>query len=126
KRFLYVADMRLAFRAWEASQLELMEELLQSQVPRPGQLDLRSWEWDYLQALRHRELATLPPRARLMALSPDGLRLATVAMEPKKAGENRQETGKVCDLGTIGGAVPIKVWDALTGRELFTLPGHRG
>ncbi len=69
-----------------------------------GQPDLRGWEWYYLNSLCHGEGLTLlgnGQRVNELAASPDGFRLAACYQD---------------------GAV--RIWDVLSGKELFTL--HRG
>ncbi len=66
--------------------------------------DLRGWEWYYLKRLYEAPLLTLPTHQDdgAVAFSPDGSRLA--ASGPDQT---------------------IKVWDVGTGKEVFTLRGHR-
>jgi eukaryotic-like serine/threonine-protein kinase len=68
--------------------------------------DLRGWEWHYLNALCHQDVLTIRADTNELwsvAWSPDGSRLATG--------------------GTEG---VVKIWDALSGRQLASLRGHTG
>ena len=80
---LYVADMGVAFHAWEAGSIVSARELLERQRPGPGQRDLRTFEWRYLFGLtRPKELLTLTsssPSIWGSAISPDGRLLAAGA-----------------------------------------------
>src|SRR4029077_6575634 len=66
--------------------------------PRTGQTDLRGWEWDYL--LGHCHILYHPTQFGIFYWSPDGRQFAA----------QRQNGVKICD--------------AATGQELFTLPGQ--
>jgi eukaryotic-like serine/threonine-protein kinase len=106
-RRLYVADMRLAQRAWDDSDMGRLHELLEGQRPeRTGGIDPRGFEWDYWWRQSHRELLALKGHAagiRSVVFSPDGRRLATGSDDHT-----------------------VKVWDATTGKETLTLEGHGG
>jgi WD40 repeat protein len=68
--------------------------------------DRRHWEWNYLKRQCHPELLTIAAHRaaiRSLAVSPDGRWIATAAESDE----------------------PIRIWDSETGRELWTLPGHR-
>jgi len=98
---LYVAHMRLAQHDWEQGQISRLHEMLDSHFPQPGQPDLRGWEWYYYLSLCHGEVATLfrsTAWAYSVAWSPDGTRLATSTTEDK-----------------------IRIWNAVTHREILTL-----
>jgi serine/threonine protein kinase/WD40 repeat protein len=100
KRTLYLNQIALADREWEANNLDRAEQVL-DECP----ADLRGWEWHYLKGRCQKQLLTLRGRQMYeyqVALSPDGKRLATASL--------------------IQGG---KVWDATTGRELvsFGKPG---
>jgi eukaryotic-like serine/threonine-protein kinase len=44
----YVADMNLVKQLWEEGNLNRAQQLLRSCIPRPGEMDLRGFEWRYL------------------------------------------------------------------------------
>ena len=104
-RRAYVADMGAAMRTAEmqAEMGGVVNLLTPWQDHKP---DLRGWEWYYLHGLCHQEVLTIQAETnelRSVAWSPDGMRLAT---------------------GGAEGAV--KVWDALSGRQLACTRGHTG
>ena len=101
----YVADMGAALRTadMQAEMGGVANLLAPWQNHKP---DLRGWEWYYLHGLCHPEVLTIKVETnelRSVAWSPDGTRLAT---------------------GGIEGAV--KIWDALSGRQLACLRGQTG
>lgn len=76
----YVAHMILAEQDWETANIGRMTELLSAHVPKPGEADLRGFEWYYLWRLCHSDPFTLKGHAGFVysvAFSPDGKRLAT-------------------------------------------------
>jgi eukaryotic-like serine/threonine-protein kinase len=101
-RLRYIADINLAHRDVQAGNLQSAYQRLQDLIPRgPGDPDFRYFEWEYLQALCHRELWTVEGGPAGPALfSPDWRRLA-------KGGSD----------GTL------RVWGAVTRRQLLSLPG---
>jgi hypothetical protein len=72
---LYAADMNLAAQALAAGNRGRALELLRNYRPRPGQEDLRGWEWRYLwKQCQGEELFTLTGhngRVVVLAFSPD-------------------------------------------------------
>jgi WD40 repeat protein/tRNA A-37 threonylcarbamoyl transferase component Bud32 len=109
QRTLYASHMNLAQHAWESGSIGRVEELLEQHRPKPGETDLRGFEWRYLYRLCHAELLTLEglsstsPADRKVAFSPDGKRLAVASNDNT-----------------------VKVWDTQTGRELLSLRGPTG
>jgi len=104
QRFLYVANMNAAKRAWDDARVGRMVELLELHRPQPGRPDLRNFEWFYLDRLCHSDLLTLKGHTNIVncvALSPDGKRLASASDDQT-----------------------VKVWDATSGQEMLTLKGH--
>lgn len=98
--YQYFHHVSLAHVGWQAGNLSQMEQLLEA-CPS----DRRHWEWNYLKRLSHTELLMLQegPRiwTRSVAYHPDGTHLASAHQDGV-----------------------VKIWDAVTGRLLRTLPGH--
>src|SRR5439155_7892420 len=110
RRTTYAAHMNLAKQAWDEASIPRMVELLEQHRPKPGEPDLRGFEWDYLYRLPHSDLLTLKGhtgRVWSVAYSPDGKRLASGSnplgntKQPSPAGE-------------------VKVWDTQTSQELLS------
>jgi serine/threonine protein kinase/WD40 repeat protein len=55
-RDLYISDMRLALKDWQAGELGRFESLLNRHQPMPDRPDLRGWEWYYLKSLLRAKL----------------------------------------------------------------------
>src|SRR5262249_40213077 len=103
RQLLYAAEMNLAGQAWEDAGTPRMMDLLNSQVPKPGQQDLRGFEWDYLWNLGNSELQSFRHGHTIASVSffPDNKRLVTSSDDPV-----------------------IRVWDIVTGQQVMALPGH--
>jgi WD40 repeat protein len=80
RRLLYASDMNLAQQALRLNNVGKARRLLDRHRPKPGELDLRGWEWRYLwQLTRASALATLTNRSVRgfsVSFSADGTRLA--------------------------------------------------
>jgi WD40 repeat protein/tRNA A-37 threonylcarbamoyl transferase component Bud32 len=81
RRLLYASDMNLAHQALELNNVGKARRLLDRHRPKPGEEDLRGWEWRYLwQLTRGSALVTLTNRPShqgfSVAFSPDGKTLA--------------------------------------------------
>ena len=88
RRANYVADMNLARVAWDENNLGRAHELLEKHRPRPGETDLRGFEWHYLRRLFQSDLLTVkahPGGVTAVAFTPDGKRLVTSGIEPATA-----------------------------------------
>src|SRR5262249_25158905 len=94
--------MSLADQALEADDLRQARTLVEAYRPRPGEEDLRGWEWRYLwQQTRDASEATLrghEDEVTSVAFSADGSKLAS---------------------GRYGGT--IRIWDARSDREIAVL-----
>jgi serine/threonine protein kinase/WD40 repeat protein len=80
RRLLYASDMNLAQQALRHNNVGKARRLLDRHRPKPGEEDLRGWEWRYLwQLTRSGALVTLtnrPVRGFSVSFSDDGSRLA--------------------------------------------------
>jgi WD40 repeat protein len=104
---LYAAQMHLAQQAGDDGNIWRTRELLAAQRPRPGQEDLRGFEWRYLWRLcRDQSLYTFRDR--------QGYGIQCVAISPD---------GKILAAASNGGAITL--WDVARRRELAILWGHQ-
>ncbi|MCI0639307.1 MAG: protein kinase [Gemmataceae bacterium] len=146
----YLYRIRLAYMSWQEANVMQAQEFLTSCLPKPGQKDLRGWEWHYLQRLCHPELLLVRTdnsnKAFAVTFSPDGTRVVlvqddkTVSVRDVASGNvlrtlpgfssiprsNSQAAvspdGKLLALAGYPNHV-LKVWSLEDGRELRN---HRG
>ena len=150
RQLLYVANMNLAYKAFEESNFSRVHELMNIYLPSPvtdKRSELRSFHWYYLWRLNHNELKTLKGHEDSVfsvAFSPDGKTLATGSVDHTvklwdvsarqelatlKGHENVVRSvafspdGKTLATGSVDNTV--KLWDVSTRRELATLKGHK-
>ncbi len=144
---LYVADMRLAQRAWNENQVPRLRELLDAHRPKDdGDIDRRGFEWYYLDNLCHTARLTLDgfgQEVHGVAYSPDGNLLAACGRDRMRIWD--AATGRVLhDLSAPDGAIhcvvfspdgkrlasgrdsALDIWDAIDGEALMTLPRPAG
>lgn len=101
-RYLYDAQMNLAYRQWQEGSIARVLEILEERRPKnAADHDLRGFEWHYLWRLCHNERFKLS--SRVFAISPDGRFLAGIGLDGM-----------------------MRIVDAANGQELRSLPGHGG
>jgi serine/threonine protein kinase/WD40 repeat protein len=81
RRLGYAASINLAQIAFNDRQFGRAHELLLQACPGPKQEDLRGWEWHYLWRALHRETRRQALPGDVLALSPDGSRVAYLDTE---------------------------------------------
>ena len=105
--------MNLAQSAWESGDARRTLELLRHWASKPGEEDLRGFEWHYWNRQAHQERRTvrlegLTPRDRATGL------LGTVSRDGNRV------AGAVNDLARY--TATIRVWDATSGHVLWQAP----
>ncbi|MBX3731217.1 MAG: hypothetical protein KF791_01340 [Verrucomicrobiae bacterium] len=142
---LYAADIQLAQQALRSDNLCLARALLQNHVPRPGEPDLRGFEWRYLwRQSQGEELFRLPGNQHtslVIEASPDARRLAvggydrgTIRVfDPALRGEPivLPDTNRILSLAFPAGTnqlisaspMDVRIWDLSTHLEVRRLPG---
>jgi WD40 repeat protein len=105
RRYLYVAQLTLAERARQEGQIGRMMQLLRSVIPESReQEDLRGFEWHHLWRLHHGEQSRLRGHTEAVtavAFGSDDRLLASGSADKT-----------------------VKLWDAVTGKEVRSLRGH--
>jgi WD40 repeat protein len=109
RRANYVADMNLARVAWHENNVGRTRELLEKHRPRPGEADLRGFEWHYLRRHFRRDLLTVKAHVgevTAVGFTPDGKRVVTSGLSRLRQKMSDPRPGDV------------KFWDAATGQPL--------
>jgi len=104
RRLNYITDMNLARHAWDENALILAGDLLERHRPKPGETDLRGFEWHYLRRLPHCDLRTVNAHvgyATTVAWTPDGKRLVSVGTTEREWGRTWPGEVKLWDAGIL-------------------------
>jgi WD40 repeat protein/serine/threonine protein kinase len=150
RRLLYIADMNLARQAWEENNVGRVLRILERHMPKPGEPDLRGFEWRHLWRLCRRTLeATVVAgsyKSHKVAFSPDGKTLAVGYLygrvdlfdvasckRTQSLGEGRDEVYPFVAYSPDGRmiAIPSSDCSAIVVRDLSSgserlLTGHSG
>jgi WD40 repeat protein len=158
-------DVHSAFNLWHENAERLrdnpnvgeeMTSLLARHIPKPGDVDLRGFDWHYAWRLCHpaETVGMLPQMASFRAhssdvhfvtFSRDGTRFATAGKDRTACVWNANTRERICVcsghtdevnsvdfsadqrwLATASDDQTVRVWDAATGKEQFKLLGHKG
>lgn len=145
-QLLYAAQMSLAYQAWETANVGRTLDLLKAQEPKPGDDDLRGFEWYLLWRLIHERSRILPGpinKVTSVAFSPEGDRV--VAASDGKVRVWVSATGQLLksfdpQVGTVNSAAfspdgkylaasfgngSALIWEAATGQLVRTIKGHK-
>jgi WD40 repeat protein/serine/threonine protein kinase len=120
RRTTYIAEFNLAVNAWDDARVPAAIHLLKKQIPKPGEKDLRSFEWYYLDHLcRSQALLNLRVKGNIteMAYSSDGKQLIIVRGGTYMSGQGKEK--KIRDYPEV------QIQHAETGKEIkaFKLTG---
>jgi len=148
RRVLYASEMNLLQVAWEQNDFQQVTTLLNETRPKPGETDLRGFEWHYWnrELNESSQIRSVPIPVRRFTFSPVGARLAAFSSTKSDCSitiwdtdtgrENRKislEYGVAPRTKVVfspdgtrvafGGrpAKTLLIWDARTGKQLFEL-----
>ena len=105
RRELYAAQMSEALQYWQNNELRQMNQRLDAWLPRAGEEDLRGFEWHYLRRLINASDLTI-----------------TLKTSAETGGAELSDDGHT--LIAFDSDANFKTFDAITGRELLSLPGR--
>ncbi len=150
RRLAYGAEMHLGAQHWDMANISGLSQVVNHHIPKPGEADLRGFEWYYLWRLLHRngEQMNLQHNAEVWAVaySPDGKTIATGHSESGDAVKLWDATnGTLLSTFQGKGSLPWsvvfssdgkklagafndgtgRVWDVASGQELLVLTGHK-
>lgn len=116
RRLLYGARMSLIKNAWEADNTDRVRELLNATRPRPGEEDLRGFEWHYWQRQMHAEQRTIDSPFPLLMPS-------VLSMDQSRAQSDTArfsaDNKYIATAAENFGATLVRVWEIESGKELL-------
>jgi serine/threonine protein kinase/WD40 repeat protein len=101
---LYASDMQMAASAWKDKQRSRMLDLLNRQIPQPGQADLRAFEWHFLDRQCHQSKRLLELPEGPKTITADGTRVYLRAFTENPSNGTRRYY--------------FRIWDLISGKEL--------
>jgi serine/threonine protein kinase/Tol biopolymer transport system component len=129
---LYATQMNLTQSEWDKDNVTRVRDLLHQLIPKPGDKDLRGFEWYYWDRLSHAELWTIDFGSALVAkeFSADGsLFAALVRLDTGPPNNGNSNLAEIRIVDTVSGQQRIKFpvpGDFGQGRDLaFSPDGQR-
>ena len=114
RRLLYGARMSLIKNAWEADNTDRVRELLNATRPRPGEEDLRGFEWHYWQRQMHAEQRTIDSPFPLLMPS-------VLSMDQSRAQSDTArfsaDNKYIATAAENSGATLVRVWEIESGKS---------
>ena len=110
----YITDIKLAQSALEQNDYAFARQLLERYRPKPGEADLRGFEWNFLHRRQDPGLFMLQAHdgfAASVAWTPDGKRLVSFGKTHPVPGHEGPES-------FAARRVDVKLWDVATRRQL--------
>lgn len=136
-QFRYASDVAIAGRAWREGDVARMSGLLDRLAPKPGEEDLRGFEWHYLRGLERHELwrlenarCVLAPNGKVLAapqngalelLDADTRKLLHRLPEPAVFAPGFAFSADSKRVAFATAANEVAVWDVGTGTEVKRL-----
>lgn len=124
RRLAYAAEINLADQAWKQANLADLNTILTTNIPAPGETDLRGFEWFYLWKLNHQDLVDFRQSEEIYSatFSPGGHNLIVSRLGPGGRLGPQQKVS-VVDMVT---AQEVKSFAGLSIAESITQPSQSG
>jgi WD40 repeat protein/serine/threonine protein kinase len=125
----YTSDMNRVQQAWDEGDMDLAQTLLRAHIPKPGQPDLRGFEWRYLWKLCRDEsqfsFTNFPWEVSSIAFSADGKILAAASGRTVKLLDivRRQEIDEFSDTENTNGGINCVAFSPGSSNVLATAGG---
>jgi serine/threonine protein kinase/WD40 repeat protein len=118
KRLLHGANMNLARQSWNDGDISSVLGLLKSSLPKPGEEDLRGFEWFYLHRLCHTSQVRLPGdgEPQQLVFSSDGGRLLVVWEKGQRTKEGITKTTLLFQIWDTDPLREVASWELYSSR----------